>query len=436
VTASAFVDLWRAPASWLRRRFKYFGSFSGGGTPAKDRPEYWTGAIPWVSPKDMKTSTILDTEDHISAAAVADSATKLVPPGALLMVARSGILQHSVPTAVNAVAVTLNQDMRAFRPAAACSPRFVHYIVEGHQPLLLSLWRKEGATVESLEARLVEDTILALPGIRTQEKIAAFLDRKTAALDQLIQKKERLIELLQEKRQAFITQAVTKGLDPSAPMKDSGVEWLGQIPAHWAVSRLKHQMAEVVDCPHSTPEYSADGQFPAVRTADLEWGCLSLESALRVSEEIYRSRIDRLVPVENDILYSREGERFGMAALVPPGVRLCLGQRMMLFRVQAAASPAYLMWVLNSQAVYQQVKQDTVGATSPRINIPTITNAYVPVPPTREQEAIAARAATLQVVIGRCANAIARSVVQLAEYRQALISDAVTGQIDVSNEAA
>ena len=328
-------------------------------------------------------------------------------------------------------------DVAILRPSnAGCDSRYVVYYLSSDRYLgyLQAICR--GGTRDRVSRSMLGDIPLLLPSLGEQQRIAAFLDRKTAAIDQLIQKKERLIELLQEKRQALITQAVTKGLDVSVPMKDSEVEWLGKIPAHWRVRRLKHQMAQVVDCPHSTPEYSEGGGYPAVRTSDLDRGRLNLATALRVSEDVYWSRIERLVPVENDILYSREGERFGMAALVPPEVRLCLGQRMMLFRPRAAASPAYQMWVLNSQAVYEQVKQDTVGATSPRINIPTITNAYVPVPPTQEQEAIAGYIGKVQVQLDGCTEAIGRSLAQLADYRQALISAAVTGQIDVTREAA
>jgi type I restriction enzyme, S subunit len=100
-------------------------------------------------------------------------------------------------------------------------------------------WKKEGATVESLELDLVANTPTPLPSTTEQLAIATFLDRETAKIDALVAKKERLIELLEERRTALITQAVTKGLDPTALMKNSGVEWLGAIPVHWEVNRTK-----------------------------------------------------------------------------------------------------------------------------------------------------------------------------------------------------
>lgn len=277
---------------------------------------------------------------------------------------------------------------------------------------------------------------IPVPPRATQIAISDFLDRKTAAIDALIAKKERLVALLEEKRQALITQAVTKGLDPNVPMKDSGIEWLGEIPAHWTVMRVKHGMARTVDCPHSTPEYDADGAFPAVRTADVDRGRLLLEGARRVRREVYLDRVARMVPRVGDILYSREGERFGMAALVPPDTALCLAQRMMIFRPKPTQDSGYLMWLLNSEAVYQQVKQETVGATSPRINIPTISNAWIPCPPLGEQQAIASSLWSGLARIDKTVGAVTKHIELLREYRQAVITAAVTGKLDVTAKEA
>src|SRR5689334_6780235 len=102
-----------APADWKHQKLKYVARFVGGGTPDKSTPEFWNGDIPWVSPKDMKTDEIFDTEDHITTEGLQSSATNLVQPGAALIVVRSGILRHSIPVAINRVPAAINQDMRA-----------------------------------------------------------------------------------------------------------------------------------------------------------------------------------------------------------------------------------------------------------------------------------------------------------------------------------
>lgn len=273
------------------------------------------------------------------------------------------------------------------------------------------------------------------PSSYERQAIAVFLDRETAKIDALVEEQRRLIELLKEKRQAVISYAVTKGLDPAVPTKVSGVAWLGEVPAHWNVSSLKHLCSRVVDCLHTTPTYNGELQFPAIRTADVERGKLLLGQARLVSREVYEERIQRLRPVGGDVLYSREGERFGMAALVPEGVDLCLGQRMMMFRCTPEAVPAYLMWSLNSDSVYQQVLSDLGGATSPHINISDIVNFKLPVPPVSEQQQIAGYISTQVERFDALLNGAGQTISLLQERRAALISAAVTGKIDVRGTA-
>jgi len=186
----------------------------------------------------MKERTIYDTIDKITAEAVTQSATRLVDRGAVLLVVRSGILNHSIPVAIAGRQVTLNQDLKALIPRREISSEYLSYFIDGMQGPLLVEWRKEGATVESLELELIANTRVPILPVEEQRAIAVFLDRETAKIDALVAKKELVIELLHEKRSALITQAVTKGLDPNIPMKDSGVEWLGEIPIHWTVAPL------------------------------------------------------------------------------------------------------------------------------------------------------------------------------------------------------
>jgi type I restriction enzyme, S subunit len=227
------------PSHWSTKRLKTLVHFQGGGTPSKENLEYWTGNIPWVSPKDMKTQLILDTADKITVEAVEESATNLVEPGAVLLVVRSGILNHTIPVAIAGTTVALNQDLKALIPGSEILPKYLSYVIDGKQSSLLVEWRKEGATVESLEMDLIKNSHFPLPPESEQHAIAEFLDRETSKIDVLVAKKERLIDLLQEQRTALITRAVTKGLDLDVPTKDSGVEWLGEIPVHWKIIHLK-----------------------------------------------------------------------------------------------------------------------------------------------------------------------------------------------------
>ncbi|BCW92318.1 MAG: hypothetical protein KatS3mg007_0212 [Thermoanaerobaculum sp.] len=201
------------PAHWEVRRLKRVVQLEGGGTPARDNLEYWRGEIPWVSPKDMKVSVVVDTEDKITTDAIRESATKLIPSGAVLIVVRSGILAHSIPVAIAGCDLTLNQDLKAMIPRSGLAPEYLAYFITGLQRELLAEWKKEGATVESLELESVTCTPTLLPTVAEQRAIAAFLDRETAKIDALIAKVREAIERLKEYRTALISAAVTGKID-------------------------------------------------------------------------------------------------------------------------------------------------------------------------------------------------------------------------------
>ena len=275
-----------------------------------------------------------------------------------------------------------------------------------------------------------------LPPKAEQACIAAFLDRETAKIDALVAEQQNLIALLKEKRQALISHAVTKGLDPDVPMKDSGVAWLGEVPAHWTLTKLKYSTSHIIDCPHETPTYCPDGDYLVVRTADVDAGALDLSNAYRLDEVEYLKRTRRAKLVPQDIVYGREGERWGYAATVPDEPVLCLGQRMMQFRARAGIAPRFLMWQLNSDVTYRQGQVDTVGATSPHVNVSTIANYVLTEPPFSEQVEIANYVDGATSEIDDLVSEARATVELLQERRTALISAAVTGKIDVRRLAA
>lgn len=201
------------PRNWEVKKLKFVVSFYGGGTPSKGNFDYWTGDIPWVSPKDMKSEFITDTEDHITEEAVMESATCLIQPGAVLLVVRSGILRHTIPVAVNVRPVALNQDMKALVPKMILQSSYLKYLIIGLQRILLVMWRKEGATVESIEFEFLANTSIPVPPIVEQKEISIFLDHELEKLDSLISKIHLAVEKLREYRTALISAAVTGKID-------------------------------------------------------------------------------------------------------------------------------------------------------------------------------------------------------------------------------
>ena len=201
------------PSHWEKTKLKYQFEISGGGTPSKDNSEYWNGDIPWVSPKDMKVKYVSKTKDYVTNEGINNSSTKLISQKSLLMVVRSGILQHTIPVCFNSVPVTINQDLKSFEEKGQMSCSYLYHLIKGHEKNLLLEWSKEGATVESIEMDFMVNSELPLPSILEQQQIVEYLDEQTQLIDKTISIEERRIELLKEYRQSLISEVVTGKVD-------------------------------------------------------------------------------------------------------------------------------------------------------------------------------------------------------------------------------
>ena len=297
-----------------------------------------------------------------------------------------------------------------------------------------------GATRDSINTEILMNLKIPLPSLEEQKRIAAFLDKETTKIDTLIDKQEQLITLLQEKRQAIILHAVTKGLNPNVKMKDSGIAWLGKIPTHWLCVSLKNiepynsQMVQTgpFGAQLHASDYVDEGVplilIKNVRNLsidDSDIPKISTEDAERLSN--YRVEI-------GDIVFSRVGS-IGRIAKITEKERgwLISGQMLRLRLGSNSLNPAYSVYALSSKIVEDYVAYYSVGSTRDSINTEILMNLKIPLPPVKEQKQIAAfldkETKKIDTLIEKCETAIEL----LKERRTALISAAVTGKIDVRN---
>jgi type I restriction enzyme S subunit len=291
-----------------------------------------------------------------------------------------------------------------------------------------------GITRFGLGGDAIRTGLFAMPPEPEQRAIAAFLDRETARSDALVAKKERLIELLQEKRTALITRAVTKGLDPTVPMKDSGVEWLGEIPAHWDVERIKWA-AQMVS--GHTPDKKVDfywqgGNIPWVSLADTsqlrEVDYIATTAVMTTSAGIANSSA-HVLP-EGTVVFSRDAT-IGLCAITRGG--MAVSQHFIGWVCGSRLRPEYLLFVLRSMT--QHLERLTMGATVRTIGMPDVKSLVTPIPPLDEQDRIVREVLSARTGIDTLIDKIRDAIDRLKELRAALISAAVTGKIDVREEA-
>lgn len=299
-------------------------------------------------------------------------------------------------------------EVHVLRPGALIGQRFLFYVVASHFFRDPGSGQMLGAGGQKrVPDDFVANFVVPLPPLPEQRAIAAFLDRETERIDTLIQKKERLLELLDEKRSALIGHAVTRGLDPDVPMKDSGVEWIGEIPEGWGVVRLK-AIAELRSGEAITSESIHEAGAYAVYGGGGR-----------------RGYTDRYTHAGTFPLIGRQGALCGNITLATG--RFWASEHAVVAAPRADASPRWLAYLLSAM----DLNSYSVSAAQPGLAVSRIMPARIPRPPTRTQHRIADHLDRETAKIDALKDRVSEAVERLKEYRTSLISAAVTGKIDV-----
>ncbi|WP_215902090.1 restriction endonuclease subunit S [Acinetobacter baumannii] len=289
----------------------------------------------------------------------------------------------------------------------------------------------KGSIMHGLNSGIVKSLNLPLPSIAEQKHILSFLDHETAKIDHLIEKQQQLIELLKEKRQAVISHAVTKGLDPNVPMKDSGVEWLGEVPEHWVTSKLKYYTNQIVDGAHFTPTYVESG-VPFLRVTDIHNDEIDMGNIKYIPESEHQELIKRCKPEIGDLLLSKNGT-IGVAKLVNWDWQFSIFVSLCLIKFKKRLMAEFAEYFFKSYEIQEQIFGLIKKSTVINLHLDKIQNFWFSIPPIDEQKEIVRtldeKTKELNTLILK-----AESAIQLMqERRTALISAAVTGKIDVRN---
>ncbi len=293
----------------------------------------------------------------------------------------------------------------------------------------------EGLSYPAINASELVNLKTVVPPVPEQKVIADFLDHDTARIDALIAKKTRFIELLQEKRAALITHAVTKGLDPEVKMKDSGVEWIGEIPEHWLIGRLRDFCTSISTGPFGTAlgvrDYIEDG-IPVINPSHINDGICVPDRTVTVSTKT-ADRLSFWALHEGDLIATRRGE-LGRAAIVTSKEAgwICGTGSLRLTPLSSKATPNYLYSVLQSGYARAWLNRESVGSTMPNLNERLIGQVPVVIPPSlAEQMKLLAKLDQLEQRVAQLIAETQHSIDLLKERRSAFITAAVTGAIDV-----
>jgi type I restriction enzyme S subunit len=329
----------------------------------------------------------------------------------------------------------LNQHIFRVSPSAEADKRYLYYVIKHVAPKLAD-FDAHGSKMRHIKKESLGEKVY-VPSVRDQGLIAAFLDRETAKIDALIAEQQRLIELLQEKRQAVISHAVTKGLNPDAPMKDSGVEWLGEVPEHWETTAVKHLArpgaktftdGDWIESPFITSE-----GVRLLQTGNVGIGVFKEQGYRYVSEDTFDAlRCTAIEP--NDVLICRLDGPVGRACLVPDlGVRMITSVDNAILKTADNVLPEYIVYLISSLPWLSWIDAlcRVGGGFRLRVSRSQLGEIRVPLPQYEEQVALASMIKSGTATSNILSSQASLAISLLQERRSALISAAVTGQIDV-----
>ena len=323
-------------------------------------------------------------------------------------------------------------DFHVMRPSVYVDGRFAQYQILNRDFIAIVDGSTFGAKMPRASWNFMCNMALTTPPKTEQQTIAAFLDHETGKIDALIAEQRQLVELLAEKLQAVISHAVTKGINPNAPMKDSGIEWLGEIPEHWEVRAIKHIVSTpVTDGPHETPNFPDEG-IPFVSAEAVSSGKIDFSKIRGFISEVDHLRYsEKYRPQKGDIYMVKSGATTGITAIVETDIEFNIWSPLAVIRCGELALPRFVLNYMRSKNFHEAVTLNWSFGTQQNIGMGVVENLAVTTPPVTEQHTIVVFLDTETAKFDTLTAEANRAIALLQERRSALISAAVTGTIDV-----
>lgn len=413
------------PKGWIETTLGDLGEWRGGGTPSKQIPQFWTnGGIPWVSPKDMKQDFIDDAEDRITARAIENSATQLIPAHSVLIVTRSGILRHTLPVAVNTRDVAINQDLKALSPAIGIEPSFVAEQLRAEAQTILAHCAKSGTTVDSVDFERLKAFRFRLAPKTEQRRIVAKLHSLTRAMSRARTELDRLPDLVAcyklEILRAAFSGELTRDWRLATNLSTPKVLRLGEL-----VTELRYGTAK--------KSYAQSKGIAVLRIPNIVSGRIDL-SDLKYTE-LNNREISTLALSEGDILVVRSNgsvDLVGRPALVTSS-EAGLAYAGYLIRLRPKTDlifPKFLTLMLQSPQIRRAIETDARSTSGVHnVNSAELAALCVPTPELAEQQEIIRRLDTAFDWLDRMAAECEHAVRLMPRLHQAILAKAFRGEL-------
>jgi len=414
------------PEHWDWMKIKWFSKVKRGASPRPiDDPKYFDdeGEYSWVRISDVTSSDryLITTTQRLSE--LGSSLSVKMNPGDLFL----SIAGSAGKPIISKIKCCIHDGFVYF-PKLSISSEFLYYIF--NIPTIYSGLGKINTQI-NLNTETVGDIYIPVPSNKEVDDLVSFLDHRTHLIDTLITKKQRLIELLKEYRTAIINQAVTKGLDRNVKMKDSGIDWLVEVPEHWEVKRLKY--LGNIKYGLGQPPKTLENGLPLIRATNIERGKINEKDLIYVDPEDIPYDRDPVLK-ENDIIVVRSGAYTADSAIIPKKFEGSITGYDLVVRVLNDNSVFISYCLLSAYVLINQLFLLRMRAAQPHLNREELGETIIFLPPINEQNQIAQYINAKNTLIENQIEKEQNFIEYLKEYRTALISEVVTGKVDVREE--
>jgi type I restriction enzyme S subunit len=426
------------PRHWGAKPLKYLCSFNDDVLPDNTNKDF---ELCYVDIGSVSATEGLTRTETMTYDKAPSRARRLVQDGDVIVSTVRTYLEAIAPINNPPSNMVVSTGFAVIRPNIKLYKGYAAYCLRASGFIKEVVARSVGVSYPAINASdLVSISIPSLP-MAEQIQIANFLDHETAKIDTLIDKQQQLIKLLKEKRQAVISHAVTKGLNAQAPMKDSGVEWLGEVPAHWSICTLKRH-ANFIDGDRSS-EYPNENDLKEsgvlfLSSKNISNGKLSIKNANFISSQKFE-RLNRGKAIDGDLIVKVRGStgRIGELAIFEADrikhITAFINAQMMIIRVEASLNNYFLSNIAQAHYWMEQLNLGAYGTAQQQLNNTVFANVIMVVPPLCEQKEINAHLGLVTNHFDSLINKATSAIKLMQERRTALISAAVTGKIDVRN---
>jgi type I restriction enzyme S subunit len=411
------------PEEWEIR--KIFGLLKtiGSGTTPKGKEEYYDGNIPWLNTGDLNDTYIKKVNKSVTQLALDEcSALRLYHSGVIIIAMYGATIGK---LGISTFDLTTNQACCVLSCYEILDKYFLFYVLHSCRDYLLYL--SYGSGQPNISQNTIRQLKIALPTSKVQQQIVSFLDSKCAKIDEYVSRQQQVIEKLKAYKQSVITEAVTKGLDPDVPMKDSGVEWIGKIPENWCIEKLKY-IATVMrgkfnHRPRNDQDYY-DGIYPFVQTGDVtnvgkyitNYTQTLNELGYSVSKEFPRGSIVMTIAAN-----------IGDVAILD--FKACFPDSIIGFVPKNCIQQEFLYFVLKSMK--EELLSKATISTQMNINIEIVKEEFIPLAPIKAQHCIVSYLDTKCAAIDAAITRKQELIDKMTEYKKSLIYEAVTGKMEV-----